>query len=322
MPAKESSQCPLVSAVIPTRNRPALLCRAVRSALNQTYSNMEVVVVVDGPDPATVEILEAFHEPRFRIVALAENAGGSEARNIGVRAAKGEWIAFLDDDDEWLPEKISKQIALLAQVDPRTNFIACRYEVREDNYRKIMPRRFPGSQQNWSEYVFCHAGALPTSIFLVKPDLMLAVPFTKGLPAYQDTDWLLRARAANAVAPAWLDERLAIYHLEGDITHISQGPNWEFYYQWGLEHRGALLTRKAFSYSMLMCALRLRRSKGPVHNAVFLLYKAITMGKIDLSFCIRFLACSLYGGGARRKMRAVCNNAWRKTASAFGRNCI
>src|ERR1700756_3334933 len=100
----------LVTAVIPTRNRPELVCRAVRSALNQTYPNLEVVVVVDGPDPATVAALEELRHPRVRISALSENVGGSEARNIGAREARGEWVALLDDDDEWLPEKLEKQI--------------------------------------------------------------------------------------------------------------------------------------------------------------------------------------------------------------------
>src|SRR5580698_546767 len=99
-----------VSAVIPTRNRPALVSRAVQSVLRQTHSDIEAVVVIDGPDPETAAALEAIGDPRVRVIALAENVGGSEARNVGAREARGEWIALLDDDDEWLPEKIEKQI--------------------------------------------------------------------------------------------------------------------------------------------------------------------------------------------------------------------
>src|ERR1700758_1632604 len=102
----EPSQ-PLVSAVIPTRNRPDLVCRAVRSALAQTYPNIEVIVVIDGPDPVSFASLEVLGDPRIRIIALKESVGGSEARNTGAREAKGSYIALLDDDDEWLPEKIA-----------------------------------------------------------------------------------------------------------------------------------------------------------------------------------------------------------------------
>jgi glycosyltransferase involved in cell wall biosynthesis len=75
---------PLVSAVIPTHNRPQLVQRALRSALSQTYTNMEIIVVIDGPEPQTAKALEAFHSPSLRIIALTRNVGQSEARNAGV----------------------------------------------------------------------------------------------------------------------------------------------------------------------------------------------------------------------------------------------
>ena len=118
---------PLVSAVIPTHNRVQLVCRAIRSALRQTYQNLEVVVVLDGRDANAVELLEGLCEPRLRVVELAETQGPAEARNVGARHAQGNWIAFLDDDDEWASTKIEKQIALLEEADPSTNFIACRW---------------------------------------------------------------------------------------------------------------------------------------------------------------------------------------------------
>src|ERR1700744_4710601 len=95
-----------VSAVIPTRNRPGLVCRAVESVLKQTIADLEVVVVVDGPDAATALALQEFHDPRIRCIELQQNVGGSEARNVGIREAQGTWIALLDDDDEWLPTKL------------------------------------------------------------------------------------------------------------------------------------------------------------------------------------------------------------------------
>jgi glycosyltransferase involved in cell wall biosynthesis len=96
-----------VSAVIPTRNRPEQLLLAVRSALQQTHSELEVIVVIDGPDPKTAQALTGFNDSRLRIVQMERNVGGSDARNAGVQAARGRWIAFLDDDDEWLPHKLS-----------------------------------------------------------------------------------------------------------------------------------------------------------------------------------------------------------------------
>jgi glycosyltransferase involved in cell wall biosynthesis len=113
---KEHHFLPLVSVVIPTRYRPEMVCRSVLSALRQTHPNLEVIVVVDGPDPLTIAALGALDDPRLRTVPLPENVGGSDARNCGVRTSKGEWIAFLDDDDEWLPQKLEKQLALALEM--------------------------------------------------------------------------------------------------------------------------------------------------------------------------------------------------------------
>ena len=108
---KPAMQGPLVTAVIPTRNRPELVKRAVTSALEQTYSQLEIIVVIDGPDSETAHALASFDPARLRILCLPESVGGGEARNVGVRWARGEWIAFLDDDDEWKPRRIEKQIS-------------------------------------------------------------------------------------------------------------------------------------------------------------------------------------------------------------------
>ena len=101
---------PTVSVVIPTRNRPDLVVRAVRSALEQTFGDLEVVVIMDGPDAATKAALAKIHDIRLRSLELPLSLGGAAARNAGVRAATGEWIAFLDDDDEWLAGKLARQL--------------------------------------------------------------------------------------------------------------------------------------------------------------------------------------------------------------------
>ncbi|TMM39790.1 MAG: glycosyltransferase family 2 protein [Actinobacteria bacterium] len=98
------SDGPRVSVVIPTRLRPALVPRAVCSALAQALTDIEVVVVIDGPDPDTREVLAAIADPRLRIVELERSGGAPAARNVGVDHARAAWTALLDDDDEWLPE--------------------------------------------------------------------------------------------------------------------------------------------------------------------------------------------------------------------------
>lgn len=101
-----------VSVIIPTYNRAHLVGRAVQSVLNQTYQNFEVIVVDDGSVDNTEEVVKNFNNEIIRYIRHKENGGGAAARNTGIREAEGEYIAFLDDDDEWLPEKLKKQISL------------------------------------------------------------------------------------------------------------------------------------------------------------------------------------------------------------------
>ncbi len=96
---------PIISTVIPTRYRPLLVERAVKSVLAQTFQEIEVIVMIDGSDASTRAALAKIDDPRLKCVELQISGGAAAARNAGVSQAVGEWIAFLDDDDEWLPQK-------------------------------------------------------------------------------------------------------------------------------------------------------------------------------------------------------------------------
>ena len=101
----------MISVIVPTARRPELLMRAVRSILEQSTSDLEVIVVIDGPDPETMKLLSSISDPRLRFLQNQRSLGSAEARNVGVKAAQGEWVAFLDDDDEWLSDKLELQLA-------------------------------------------------------------------------------------------------------------------------------------------------------------------------------------------------------------------
>src|ERR1700683_1134626 len=144
-----------VSAVIPTRGRPELLCRAVRSALAQTLREIEVVVVIDGDDPATRIALDelAQQDGRLRVLALAASVGGSDARNRGVDAAAGEWIAFLDDDDEWMPSKLEAQLEAGGHSTAPFPIGPCRMIARTPDKDYVWPRRLPAPKEQIGEYI-------------------------------------------------------------------------------------------------------------------------------------------------------------------------
>jgi glycosyltransferase involved in cell wall biosynthesis len=104
---------PTVSVIIPTMTRVDFLARAIKSALAQTYEDIEIVVVIDGPSPEVASLVSSHPDPRVRLVQLEQHRGVAAARNSGLEAASGRYIALLDDDDIWLPEKLAKQVPLL-----------------------------------------------------------------------------------------------------------------------------------------------------------------------------------------------------------------
>ncbi|WP_254763820.1 glycosyltransferase family 2 protein [Natrinema marinum] len=104
-----------VSVIIPTYNRAATLPRAIDSALAQTVADLEVVVVDDGSTDDTDSVLADYEDPRVRSVTHATNRGANVARNTGIERARGEYVAFLDSDDEWHPEKLERQLSALEE---------------------------------------------------------------------------------------------------------------------------------------------------------------------------------------------------------------
>lgn len=105
----------LVSAIILTHNRKALVARAIGSVFAQTYSNIECIVVDDASSDGTMDVLSARTDIKYIYIPKEESRGGNYARNVGIKAAKGKYIAMLDDDDYWLPKKIEKQVALIEE---------------------------------------------------------------------------------------------------------------------------------------------------------------------------------------------------------------
>ena len=106
-------QHPIVSVIITTYNRGYLIDKAINSVLNQTYQDYEIIIVDDGSTDNTKEVVKGFIDSRINYIFYADNLGVSAARNTGIKASQGEYIALLDSDDEWLPEKLEKQVVIL-----------------------------------------------------------------------------------------------------------------------------------------------------------------------------------------------------------------
>ena len=244
---------PRVSVVIPTCGRPALVVRAVMSALAQTLANIEVVVVIDGHDPASTEALRVIKDSRVTVVPLSESAGGSEARNIGVRVSRGEFIAFLDDDDEWSANKLSRQLDIAQASSARFPVVTCRLIARRPNSDELWPARQMRVGESMSDYLLCREasirqgeGFIQTSTLLIPRSLLLLAPFTSGLPRHQDWDWLIRVSIHSGVEFLWVWDPLVIYHIGAASNSVSAGESLAASLNWVNEC--CLVTPKARAY--------------------------------------------------------------------------
>jgi glycosyltransferase involved in cell wall biosynthesis len=246
------TEVPQVSVVVPTRFRPELVCRAVRGVLAQTMADLEVVVVVDGPDDETVAALAALGDPRLRVLVQPEKGGAPHARNVGARAARGRWTAMLDDDDEWLPDKLEVQLKLAHSADCATPIVASRLINRTPRAESVMPRRLPDADEPLSEYLtvrrglFYGDGFIQTSTILAPTELFHRVPFTVGLRRQQELDWTLRAVRHEDVDLVIAPEALVVWHQDEDRERISLEMPWRQQLEW-LRRSQELFTPRAYA---------------------------------------------------------------------------
>ncbi len=113
---------PTVSVVIPSYNRETSIVQSIKSVLDQSYEDFELIIVDDGSTDGTVAAMRVVTDPRLKVIEMGTNAGASVARNIGIEAARGTWIAFHDSDYLWLPEKLTMQMARLTA--PNADYVA------------------------------------------------------------------------------------------------------------------------------------------------------------------------------------------------------
>lgn len=121
----QNNSSPLFSVILPTYNRAGLLTRAIRSVLNQTFTNFELIIVDDASTDKTREVISSFDDARIVYIRRDKNGGNACAKNSAIRQATGKYIAFLDDDDEYLPAFLAKMFAVLEAAPETVGFAWC-----------------------------------------------------------------------------------------------------------------------------------------------------------------------------------------------------
>lgn len=210
-----------VTVIIPTHARPHACRSAVLSALGQTVGPHEVLVVVDGDDPSAYDDFEReIDDKRLRVLRPGVGNGASEARNLGVREATARSVAFLDDDDVWMPTKLEAQLdAVERSVGTDSLFVSTTAMAAVGTHHAVRwPGRDPLPGEPVAEFLFGlgagpHRGrVVQTSTYLASREVALATPM-RGR-SFEDWDWLIRA---SLLAPhVHVPEPLVVFHRAED----------------------------------------------------------------------------------------------------------
>ena len=214
---------PQITAILPTWNRAEWLEKSIQSVLDQTFGDFELVVVDDASTDSTAEIIERY-SGKIRTIVFSENRGVSAARNAAIKNSDSEWIAFLDSDDFWHPDKLQKQIA---QTKMRP---ACPLHFTDEiwirNGVRVNPKKKHQKKEGW---IFQPSLALclmaPSTVILRRELFEVHGLFDENLPVCEDYDLWLRLTAQHPVA--LLNEKLMTRH-GGHADQLSRS-------DWGID---------------------------------------------------------------------------------------
>lgn len=248
------------SVVIPTRGSDqSKLERAVLSALKQFAVTVEVIVVANGPSPSPY-----FADSRVRVIRSDPAKRGNGARNRGIAEASYSWVALLDDDDWWEPEKLGKQIDWLeSQGIHEGDSVIVGCQLREvsasGETSQPLPLVDPGEILDAASYLFTRPGLrstrpqLQTSTLLASTSLAQAVPFDEALMLHQDWDWVIRCSAHPGTRILHVHEPLTMRSMEVGRS-VSSTIRWSASLKWASERLASAGARVRGDFALTVVA--------------------------------------------------------------------
>lgn len=182
---------PRVSVIIPTHNRPDFLPRAIKSVLEQSYKDFEIIVVDDGLKTRAESIVKEINDPRITYIQHDTEKGGAVARNTGIQKSNGKYIAFLDDDDRWIAEKLSIQIAKLDTSNSNVGFCFSAVENIFVDRKEITI--VPDGLADYHELALRRFKGFLTVTLVIKREVFQHIGFfDETLPSHQEIDLIIR----------------------------------------------------------------------------------------------------------------------------------
>jgi glycosyltransferase involved in cell wall biosynthesis len=298
----------LVSVVVPTLDRPKLLLRAIDSVLRQTHQEIELIVVVDRPDPGTISAVRSRDDPRLQLLVTPHPLTAAGARNAGADHATGEWVAFLDDDDEWLPNKLERQIAFASGRAPA--LVSCLNRVVTSTATFVWPQVIYDNSGPIDEYLFNRRSPfracsfIQTSSFLLPHRLFDKVRFNVE-SAHDDWEFVLRlSKQAGARIETVPEVLVVLYFEEERPSYTSRTWSWSRSLKW-LNSMQPIITPRAYSGFCLGAAGSRAAQEGAYTAFPELLHRAFRNGSPSPWDVLPFLAYWLIPQGFQRQLRGL-----------------
>ena len=274
----------MISVIIPTYNREKTILRSINSVLNQTYKDIEVIVVDDGSTDNTKTIVESVQDLRVRYV-YQKNAGACAARNKGIEMAVGEYIAFQDSDDEWVSNKLELQIDALVEK----NVDVCFCDVSRIYNINKKPIRTPNlSKSDYIEHrYFCVDGRIGTPTILAKKEVFANHKFDEKVFRAQDRDWAIRASQEYFFYYVNMPLHIA-YLQENSIVQGGLKSSIKTRLYWLEKYKEKCLEDKEFHANILKCIARWKTILNEEDAIIYYkrLYKIDKNPKIFIELCL------------------------------------
>ncbi len=211
-----------VSVVIPTYNRGHLLPRAIASVLSQTFTDFELIVVDDCSTDNTESVVGSFNDARIKYLRCPQRRGAAFARNLGIKASKGNFIAFQDSDDEWLPEKLEKQIKAFRGVSDEVGVVYTGFWKKKNNRSSYLPpMRIREKEGDIHQHLFWENFLGVPALLVKRACFDRAGMFDEQLPRFQD--WELCIRISKYYHFLLVDEPLFIAYCQQDSISSDSG---------------------------------------------------------------------------------------------------
>ncbi len=297
---------PKISVIIPTYNRAHSLPRAIKSVLMQTYKDFELIIVDDGSTDNTYEIVNKYIEKDDRVKYIKHeiNKGGNKARNTGIKNALGNYITFLDSDDEYLSNNLEERFKIRQKISSDYGVIYNQNIKKTNLGEKIVPKRGIKKNESVIKYLFSNEGELQTNTLFISKDILIKnnLYFDENLKRHQD--WDLAIRLQDVTSFYFLNKVLSIWNAKGEFNRVSKQKDYstsfeliekykdkfnkekgvlsKFYYKIGIWHLKISETKKARK-------LFFRSLKNKFYIRSLFLYISTFLGKKWIKFLFKLL---------------------------------